>query len=75
MPIRQRNLNKRQALGANAQAWLRGDRENCSVFFRLKPNDELEALWKEYGDKEAMYLLIPLDVAHDSGMISPTVPI
>jgi len=55
MPIRQRNLNKRQALGANAQAWLRGDRENCSVFFRLKPNDELEALWKEYGDKEAMY--------------------
>jgi hypothetical protein len=28
------NLNKRQALSANARTWLRGDRENCCVFFR-----------------------------------------
>jgi hypothetical protein len=54
MPIRQRILNKRQALGASAQAWIRGDRENCSVFFRGKHQDELEVLWNEYGDNKTM---------------------
>jgi hypothetical protein len=55
MPIRQRNLNKRQVLSANAQAWLRGDRESCCVFFRGKHVDELAALWNECGDPETMY--------------------
>jgi len=56
MPSRRRgNFARRQTLSANAQAWLRGDKENCSVFFRLKHQDELEALWNEYGDSDAMH--------------------
>lgn len=55
MAPRKRNLNKRQALSANAQAWLRRDRQNCSVFFMGKAQDELEALWREYGDTETTH--------------------
>ncbi|KRQ16720.1 hypothetical protein AOQ71_04600 [Bradyrhizobium manausense] len=52
MPVRKRKLNKRQTLSASAQAWLRG--EPCG-FFAYKNADELEALWNEHGDKEAMF--------------------
>ncbi len=52
MPIRKRTLSRRQALDSNAQAWLRG--EPCG-FFMFKPQDELEALWEEYGDKDNMF--------------------
>lgn len=52
MAPRKRALNKRQALSANAQAWLRGDAA-CG-FFRFKSQEELAALWEEYGDKENM---------------------
>jgi hypothetical protein len=53
MAIRARNLNRRQALSANAQAWLRGD-PSCG-FFKWKPQDELAALWRDYGDHENMF--------------------
>jgi hypothetical protein len=53
MAIRVRNLNKRQALSSNTQAWLRGD-ESCG-FFKFKPVAELEALFEEHGDHDAMF--------------------
>jgi hypothetical protein len=48
MPTRQRaNFGKRQALDADAQAWLR-----CLPcgFYEFKPESELAALWGEHGD-------------------------
>jgi hypothetical protein len=33
-----------------SRAWIRGDRENCSIFFGGEHQDELAALWDEYGD-------------------------
>ena len=54
MAPRKRNLKKRvTALSANAQAWLRGDK-SCGVFFLGKHQDELQALWTQYGDHESM---------------------
>ncbi len=46
MAPRKRELTRRDALTADAQSWLRD--EPCS-FFEFKPDDELEALWSEYG--------------------------
>lgn len=51
MPVRKRNLSRRTALSSAAQAWLRG--EPCG-FFKFKPQDELAALWADYGDHENM---------------------
>jgi hypothetical protein len=48
MPSRQRsNFTKRQALDADAQAWLRAEPHG---FFWLKGDDKLKALWLEHGD-------------------------
>jgi hypothetical protein len=52
MAIRAKKLNKRQALDSNAQAWLRG--EECG-FFKFKHNDDLETVWREYGDDSKMF--------------------
>src|SRR5438045_3025684 len=47
MPTRQRsNFTKRQALDADAQAWLRG--MPCG-FFEFQDDAALEALWSEHG--------------------------
>jgi hypothetical protein len=53
MPVRQRKLNKKQALESDARAWLRGEEEN--VLFRGKPTEELSRLWDEYGEKEKFH--------------------
>ena len=52
MPIRKRNLSRRQALDSNAQAWLRG--EPCG-FFKYKSQEELQKVWDEFGDHENMF--------------------
>jgi hypothetical protein len=52
MPIRRRNLSRRQHLDSDAQAWLDG--RECH-FFQFKPDDELAAIWQEHGDSETMY--------------------
>jgi hypothetical protein len=49
---RKRNLSRRAALSSDAQAWLDG--EKCG-FFQFKPDDELEAVWLEYGDHDTMH--------------------
>jgi hypothetical protein len=52
MPIRKRNLSRRQALDSNAQAWLAG--KPCG-FFMFKSQGELQQLFDEYGDHENMF--------------------
>lgn len=53
MPVRKRSLTRRQSLSAEAQAWLDGDQRGCG-FFMFKPDEELQALWHEYADKDNM---------------------
>jgi hypothetical protein len=68
MPVRKRNLTRRAALSANAQAWLRG--EPCH-FFKFKNTDELEKLWEEYGDADSMRwergMRLPVPIGDDQG--------
>jgi hypothetical protein len=52
MPRKIRNKKRRDALTANAQSWLRG--EPCG-FYQFKHDDELEAVWREYGDGDSMF--------------------
>ena len=52
MAARRRTDKKRTALDSDAQKWLRGD--ECG-FFQFKHNDDLEALWLEYGDDSKMF--------------------
>src|SRR5579871_2917646 len=48
MPTRTRSqFTKRQALDANAEAWLHG--EDCGLF-RFKPDETLQALWELHGE-------------------------
>ena len=44
-----RNNKRRDALTADAIAWLAG--EPCG-FFEFKPDDELLALWEAFGDAD-----------------------
>jgi hypothetical protein len=53
MPRKIRNNKRRDALTAEAQAWVRGDK-SCG-FYQFKHDDELEAVWLEYGDTETMF--------------------
>jgi|SRR5882757_6499053 len=69
MAPRKRQLNRRQALSANAQAWLRGD-PSCD-FFKFKPQEELAALWAEYGDIENMFWESLVLSAGEAGRVGP----
>ena len=52
MAPRKRELTRRAGLDSNAQKWLRGD--ECG-FYQFKHNDDLEAVWLEYGDDSKMF--------------------
>jgi hypothetical protein len=47
MPVKRRVTKRREQLCEDAERWLRG--EPCG-FFEFKNDDELAALWAEYGD-------------------------
>jgi hypothetical protein len=53
MVARSKKINKRQALDDSAIAWLAG--EQRKDFFQFKPVAELESLFEEFGDHEAMF--------------------
>jgi hypothetical protein len=50
---RKRNISRRAALDSDALAWLRGDK-SCGLY-QFKPQDDLEAVWSEYGDADSMF--------------------
>ena len=50
MPVRKRNIKRRDTLGADEQAWLNGE-YHCG-FVQFMPREKLEALWENYGDHE-----------------------
>jgi hypothetical protein len=47
-----RRGSNRKGLSSEAQSWLRGER--CG-FFEYTNDDELEAVWNEYGDANSMF--------------------
>ena len=53
MPVRKRNLARREALNPDEEAWLRGDRD-CG-FVEFRPDEELQALFDSHGDHDALH--------------------
>jgi len=52
MAVRAKKLSKKTALSQTAQSWLAGKK---SGFFQFKRDDELGALWRDYGDGDNMF--------------------
>jgi hypothetical protein len=61
---RARKLKKKQELDATAQAWLAGD-PACGLF-QFKSDQQLETVWREYGDDNAMFwrpgMMLPIPI-------------
>ena len=50
MAVKRRRSKRRPPLDADQRAWLQG--ESDSGFIQFQSDDQLRALWDEYGDKE-----------------------